>query len=74
MALPGRQGYKMGYMNKNPSRGEDHGNAKLSDRKVADIRDGHREGMSIHLLAKLFKVTRRTIRLVVTRQTWRHLP
>ena len=74
MAPSGRQGYKMGYMNKNPSRGQEHGNAKLNNRKVSDIRDGHRDGMSIHLLAKLFKVTRRTIRLVVTRQTWTHLP
>lgn len=58
----------------NPCIGERHGNAKLSNRKVADIRDGYRDGLSINLLAKLFKVTRRTIRLVVTRQTWTHLP
>lgn len=55
-------------------RGERHGNARLTERKVTDIRAAYADGMSISLLAKLFKVTRRTIFLVVHRRTWTHLP
>lgn len=55
-------------------RGEDHGRAKLDHRKVVMIRQQYEGGASIRFLAALCGVTRRTIRLVVTRQTWTHLP
>lgn len=55
-------------------RGEDHPNARLDHRKVVLIRQQYAEGASVRFLANLCGVTRRTIRLVVTRQTWTHLP
>lgn len=57
-----------------PCYGESHGNAKLNDRKVREIREAYADDVSIRLLARLYKVSRRTIFLVVHRQTWTHLP
>lgn len=57
-----------------PCYGEDHGNAKLTDKKVREIREAYADEVSIRLLAKLYRVSRRTIQLVVTRKTWTHVP
>lgn len=54
--------------------GEDHGRAKLDHRRVVMIRREYAEGATISLLAKVFGVSRKCIRQVVTRQTWTHLP
>lgn len=54
-------------------RGEDHGRAKLTERKVRLIREAHGEGMSIRLLAAIYKVSRTCIRAVVQNRTWAHV-
>lgn len=54
-------------------RGEAHGRAKLTEAKVADIREAHAEGMSISLLARIYKVSRPCIKCVLNGRTWGHV-
>jgi len=52
-------------------RGEEHPNAKLKASQVQEIRRLHAAGqMSERKLARKFDVSRTTIRLIITRQTW----
>lgn len=56
-------------------RGETSVAAKLTTAEVVDIRKLHSSGKYVAAeLARLFNVSRETIRLVVTRQTWKHVP
>jgi len=55
------------------SRGSRNCFAKLNESKVGDIRVSHHGGSSISTLARDYKVHEDTIRLVVTRKTWRHI-
>lgn len=54
-------------------RGEKKPQAKLTDDKVRQIRQMHREGWSIARLAKEFGVGVSTMNQVVKRVTWRHV-
>jgi len=50
--------------------GETHGQAKLTTPKVREIRTG---GLSVYAAAKHYGVSRKCIRLVRARNTWRHI-
>ena len=52
-------------------RGEDHNTAKLRTEDVLKIRNDQRKTADI---AKEFGVTPRTIRQIIARQSWAHLP
>ena len=45
--------------------GEDHQNAKLTDAEVDRIRELHEAGNGYRRLAKMFEVSKTTIRLIV---------
>jgi hypothetical protein len=56
-------------------KGELHGEAKLTDRAVVEIRSMYRPGVvSYARLASLFKVSKKLILLVVQRKAWKHIP
>jgi hypothetical protein len=55
-------------------RGEQHHDAKLTDRDVRHIRAVYDEGIvTMTYLADVFGVNRETISRIVHRKTWRHL-
>lgn len=47
---------------------------KLSERKVAEMRQLHAAGWSIHRLARLYCVARKTVQKVLHGDIWRPLP
>ncbi len=53
--------------------GETHGRAKLTDAKVLYIRTLYADGTSLTALAQMHLVHLTTIRMIVNRQTWRHI-
>lgn len=55
------------------ARGEKHGASKLTDDRVRSIRARHANGETVSALAKDFGVSARNVRLVVQRETWRHV-
>lgn len=56
------------------NKGEKHGNARLTDKKVIYIRQQARDGRSYSDLARLLRVDPATVRYAAIRQTWRHIP
>jgi len=56
------------------ARGERGGKAKLSELDVQDLRQLYASGMSFQRLAPLYGVSVRTVRAVVNRETWKHVP
>jgi Mor family transcriptional regulator len=56
------------------SSGENHRRAKLTDDKVVAMRRERTEGTSIKFLQDKYGVSEMTVRDVVLRRTWRHLP
>lgn len=58
---------------KNPA-GEDHARAKVTAEQVLTIRRMAQEGESQRELASLFGLSRRAVRLIINRETWKHLP
>lgn len=63
-----RGGFTMGS-----TAGERHHKAKLTEEQVRTIRCLHAEGVAVAPLAKEFGVTWTNVKMIVTRQTWRHL-
>ena len=55
-------------------RGSKHGNAILNEQLVVEIRDRHRSGETYRSMSAAFHVSRSTIKSVVTRRMWRHVP
>lgn len=55
-------------------RGERHGNAKLTEDAVRDIRARYAAGELLTPLAREYGVTRQLIQWVVLRKGWRHIP
>lgn len=53
--------------------GERHGNAKLTNIAVIDIRSQHAKGITPQRLASQYHVTDRTIRGIVRRESWWHI-
>lgn len=53
--------------------GERHGNSKLSDTDVAQIRRHRRQGVPLRVLARLFSVHLLTISFIATNRTWKHV-
>lgn len=53
--------------------GESNGNAKLTERKVVEIRTLSLSGLSSYALAKQFSVTPTTIQAIVRRKRWTHV-
>lgn len=56
------------------ARGEAHGRSILTAAKVAEIRERYARGETITSLSLRFVAVRTTIRLIVTRKTWKHVP
>jgi len=56
------------------AKGEQHGQAKLKETDVEQIRNCHTAGQSIRSLAKEYQVTNKTIRDIVRRRSWTHIP
>jgi hypothetical protein len=54
-------------------RGEEAGGAKLTEAIVRELRARHAAGEQIQPLAREFGVAPRTVRLIVRRDTWRHI-
>lgn len=54
-------------------RGERHGQSKLSDSDVAEIRRRHASGETMAELARHFPVTRRMISNIIHRRNWAHI-
>lgn len=63
----------MGLWKHNPRYGEKHGNAKLNNEKVRAMRNAYSEGVIIAELARRFKVSSRTVSLIVKGKAWPHL-
>lgn len=55
------------------NKGERHGNARLTDKKVVYIRGQRRAGRSYADLGRLLRVDPATIRYAATRRTWKHV-
>ncbi|MFD5570493.1 hypothetical protein [Streptomyces cadmiisoli] len=56
------------------NRGEGHGNAKLTEADVREIRSLSDEGMGRTALAERYSVSRAAIRAIATRRNWAWLP
>jgi hypothetical protein len=56
-----------------PLRGERHGNARLTEAAVREIRAARQLGATQRSLAQRYGVRPSTIRFVLTRQTWSHV-
>jgi len=54
------------------SRGELHGQSKLKDAQVQQIRNLGAQGINGHAIASKFNVSYRTIRYILSGKTWRH--
>lgn len=54
-------------------RGEKHGQAKLTNKIVIDVRHRHKHGESVVLLAIEFNVSSSCIRQVITGKSWKHI-
>jgi hypothetical protein len=61
---------KAGLVNRH---GEQHGNAKLNDEKVREIRAASAKGRTREELARRYKVSPVTISQVVTMRSWKHI-
>ena len=57
-----------------PARGEQDGNAKLTESTVREIRNLYASGISQYVLARRFSITQATVSQVVRQKTWTHLP
>lgn len=55
-------------------KGERHGMAKLTEAQVIEIRRLRRAGQSSDELSRMFGIGSRTVRSIVNRETWRHVP
>lgn len=55
------------------TKGQRHGQSKLTDADVVTIRTQHMQGVTRKAIAEQFQVTIATIGLIVTRKTWKHL-
>lgn len=55
-------------------RGTKHHQARLTDKKIAFIREAYASGGSQTELARLFLVSLSTINAIIHRRTWAHLP
>jgi hypothetical protein len=59
---------------KRSAKGEKHGNSKLTERMVKNIREQYQSGKTLSQIAPQFSVTDGCIQAIVKRRTWRHLP
>lgn len=53
--------------------GTRHGNSKLDERKVEQIRELRRRGLSLRKIAQQFEVTNSYIHKICNHQRWKHL-
>lgn len=61
----------MTWRHPNPSRGERHYRAKLTEDDVTLIVHAHSEGLSTRKLAEKFEVSQSTIAKIVSGRSWR---
>ncbi len=55
-------------------RGENNGNSRLKESQIPVIRKMHRSGMSFLEVSKVFSVGEGTIKDIIYRRTWKHVP
>lgn len=60
-------------MRGNPARGENHGQAKLTEEAVRDMRQLRRDGWLLRAIGRAHGVTEKTAHEVCTYKTWRHV-
>jgi hypothetical protein len=68
-----RQNIRHSWINRKPLRGEAHGNAKLTEDKVLEMRRLRHEGVSQKEIAATFGVELATITDVVSGRSWVHV-
>lgn len=69
-------GRKLGFKTKtlrDRIRGEQHGQAKLTEEKVREIRRLAESGISSPKIAAMFGTTRSNVRFIVKRKAWKHV-
>jgi len=59
--------------NSNRLRGENHPRAKLTSEQVLEIRKLHKQGFSLNVIAKNYKVSKWNIKKIAKGETWTHL-
>ncbi|MFJ1539356.1 HNH endonuclease [Micromonospora chalcea] len=72
-----RSGYRKhpeSYLNRPPVQGVKHGCATFTEAEVLAIRAAHDRGESQSSIARRIGRPRRTVALIASRKTWRHLP
>lgn len=62
--------FKLGRI---PLKGSLHGNSKLNESKILEIREMLKQGFSQEKIGKLFRVHRATVGYIKRRQTWSHV-
>lgn len=62
-----------GGANRYDSRGVNHGQAKLNDEKVREIRLAHANGVHIDVLVATYGVCKSVLYAAIRRKTWRHV-
>lgn len=71
MASKGRQVFQR--RPERATRGEQHYCAKLTDGQVQTIRQQHKQGVSMDVLAQHYGVSKQSIWRIVRRLTWKHI-
>lgn len=57
-----------------PARGENHADAKLTDKSVVEIRKLHKKGIKQSLLCSKYGITKSAMSSVCNCKSWKHLP
>lgn len=68
-----KDAFRKGRIELSRIRGENHGQAKLTEDDVLEIREKTVQGISGTYLAKIFGVTPSCICLIVNRKNWNHI-
>jgi hypothetical protein len=53
--------------------GSKHGNSKLNEEQVMEIRKKFSEGISVKSIAKIYKISDANVRLIINKKAWKHI-
>lgn len=65
MKVKGRQKFHIG---------SEHGNSKLTEEQVIEMRRLHKEGTGLKKLTELFCIGKSMVCYIISKQNWKHLP
>jgi hypothetical protein len=68
-----KHAYAIGLNKPSPQPGSKHGNSKLIEKDISDIRELHKGGLSLGKIAKQYPVTKATIWKICTGMSWGHV-